>query len=126
MIPLWFHKNKYDSRWKCKRVATPTLFLSGTGDQLVPPKMMTELFNTCGSDTKLLAKFPGGSHNETWNCRHYLNTIQVRDYVLSSIRHVLSRLQKKLNLNEQKQTQNSTTRKNLENLCVLSLASIVN
>ena len=80
MIPLWFHKNKYDSRWKCKRVATPTLFLSGTGDQLVPPKMMTELFNTCGSDTKLLAKFPGGSHNETWNCRHYLNTIQVRDY----------------------------------------------
>jgi len=76
MIPLWFHKNKYDSRWKCKRVATPTLFLSGTGDQLVPPKMMTELFNTCGSDTKLLAKFPGGSHNETWNCRHYLNTIQ--------------------------------------------------
>jgi len=76
MIPTWFHKNKFDSRWKCKRVATPTLFLSGSGDQLVPPKMMTDLFNTCGSESKLLAKFPGGTHNETWNCRHYLTTIE--------------------------------------------------
>ena len=99
MIPLWFHKNKYDSRWKCKRVATPTLFLSGTGDQLVPPKMMTELFNTCGSDTKLLAKFPGGSHNETWNCRHYLNTIQVREYTqVSGL--FLTPTAEKINLNE--------------------------
>jgi len=76
MIPNWFHKNKYDSRWKSKRVATPALFLSGSGDQLVPPKMMTDLFNSCGSETKLLAKFPGGTHNETWNCRHYMATIE--------------------------------------------------
>ena len=49
---------------------------SGSGDQLVPPKMMTDLFNSCGSETKLLAKFPGGTHNETWNCRHYMATIE--------------------------------------------------
>jgi len=76
MIPNWFHKNKYNSRWKSKRVATPSLFLSGSGDQLVPPKMMTDLFNSCGAETKLLAKFPGGTHNETWNCRHYIPTIE--------------------------------------------------
>ena len=76
MIPRWFHKNVYDSRWKAKRVPVPALFLSGSGDTLVPPKMMTDLFNSCGSESKLLAKFPGGTHNETWNCRHYLNTIE--------------------------------------------------
>lgn len=75
LIPKWFYKNKFNSRWKGKRIATPSLFLSGSGDNLVPPSMMTELFNACGSDSKHLAKFPGGTHNETWSCRHYIATI---------------------------------------------------
>ena len=75
MIPKWFYKNRFDSRWKVKRLANPTLFISGSADNLVPPGMMTELFNACGADAKYLAKFAGGTHNDTWNCAHYLPTI---------------------------------------------------
>jgi len=76
LIPAWFYKNKFNSSWKVRRISgTPTLFLSGMNDNLVPSGMMTELFNACGSHSKHLAKFPGGTHNETWNCRHYIATI---------------------------------------------------
>ena len=41
----------------------------------VPPAMMSELYRACGSERKHLAKFPGGTHNETWSCSHYYQTI---------------------------------------------------
>ena len=37
--------------------------------------MMSELYRACGSERKHLAKFPGGTHNETWSCAHYYQTI---------------------------------------------------
>ena len=37
--------------------------------------MMSELYRACGSERKHLAKFPGGTHNETWSCAHYYHTI---------------------------------------------------
>ena len=71
--------------------------------QLIPPKMMTDLYTTCGAPVKRLARsvgkqfhiiwciiadlskiwnitkhldrFPAGSHNETWACSDYYQTI---------------------------------------------------
>ena len=37
--------------------------------------MMSELYRACGSERKHLAKFPGGTHNETWSCANYYQTI---------------------------------------------------
>ena len=37
--------------------------------------MMSEMYRACGSERKHLAKFPGGTHNETWSCAHYYHTI---------------------------------------------------
>merc|ERR1719211_805483 len=45
------------------------------GRNHVPPAMMSELYRACGSERKHLAKFPGGTHNETWSCAHYYQTI---------------------------------------------------
>jgi len=74
-IPVWFYKNQFKSRRKACRLTQPTLFLSGLDDQLIPPAMMTELYTACGSPVKRLARFPGGSHNETWGCKDYYQTI---------------------------------------------------
>ena len=43
--------------------------------QLIPPKMMNDLYVTCGAPVKKLARFPGGSHNETWTIQNYYQTI---------------------------------------------------
>lgn len=75
-IPTWFYKNQFKSRWKVCKISVPVLFLSGLADSLIPPKMMTELFNSCGSERKRLARFPGGNHNETWTCQQYYQTLR--------------------------------------------------
>ncbi len=82
-LPRWSYKNQYYSRVKVPRLAVPSLFLSGTNDQLIPPKMMTELYQATGSEAKRLAKFQGGTHNETWMCPHYYHTL---DYFLETVR----------------------------------------
>lgn len=75
MIPRWFYKNQFKSKWKICKMSIPCLFLSGNADALIPSKMMIELFNSCGSPIKRLARFPGGTHNETWTCSQYYQTI---------------------------------------------------
>ena len=75
-LPNWLYKNQFKSRWKVCRICIPVLFLSGSQDQLIPPKMMTELFNACGAEHKRMAKFPNGSHNETWMCPQYYHSMQ--------------------------------------------------
>ena len=85
MIPTWFYKNQFKSRWKVCRICVPVLFLSGAADQLIPAKMMTDLYNACGAEFKSLARFPGGTHNETWTCPHYYHALlyfmeEVREY----------------------------------------------
>jgi len=74
-LPVWFYKNKFKSHRKACRMTQPTLFLSGLSDQLIPPRMMNDLYTTCGSPIKRLARFPSGSHNETWTAPDYYQTI---------------------------------------------------
>lgn len=74
-LPVWFYKNQFRSQRKACRITQPTLFLSGLSDQLIPPRMMTDLYTTCGAPVKRLARFPTGSHNETWTCSDYYQTI---------------------------------------------------
>ena len=75
-MPKWMYKNQYMSRIKVPRMTVPILYLSGTADKLIPPSMMSELYNSTASEGKQLAKFPGGSHNETWMCNHYYQTVE--------------------------------------------------
>ncbi|XP_034942137.1 protein ABHD13 [Chelonus insularis] len=75
-LPLLFYKNKFMSLKKIHSINVPTLFISGLADILVPPQMMTELYNTCKSTFKRLVTIPGGTHNETWNQTGYYQHIQ--------------------------------------------------
>lgn len=75
-LPRWFYKNQFLSRLKVPRLTIPVLYLSGMADQLIPTSMMTDLYNATSSDKKQLARFPGGSHNETWMCNHYYQTLE--------------------------------------------------
>ncbi|XP_075229147.1 abhydrolase domain containing 13-like protein Bem46 [Lycorma delicatula] len=74
-IPLICYKNKFLSRQKIARVNNPTLFVSGLSDALVPPAMMTELHNKCGSIYKQLLHIEAGTHNDTWTCSGYYTSI---------------------------------------------------
>jgi len=74
-LPVWFYKNQFKSHRKACRITQPTLFLSGLADKLIPPQMMNDLYITCGAPVKKLARFPGGSHNETWTTPNYYQTI---------------------------------------------------
>lgn len=46
-------------------------------DNLVPPRMMTELYNRCGSIRKQIIQVPGGTHNETWQIQGYYHSLAV-------------------------------------------------
>jgi len=74
-LPVWFYKNQFKSHRKACRITQPTLFLSGLGDKLIPPQMMNDLYISCGAPVKKLARFPGGTHNETWTIPNYYQTI---------------------------------------------------
>ncbi|XP_796285.2 protein ABHD13 [Strongylocentrotus purpuratus] len=78
-VPLCLVKNKFLSNRKVSSIHAPTLFLAGTADELVPPKMMKDLFMRCRAPKKSMYCFTGGSHNETWHCENYFQTI--RDFL---------------------------------------------
>ena len=63
------------SKFKMCRIVVPTLLLSGQSDTLVPPRMMMELYQTCPAVLKRLLQFANGSHNETWKCPGYYQSI---------------------------------------------------
>jgi len=75
MLPVWFYKNQFKSGKKICRVTQPVLFLSGLMDKLIPPTMMNNLYSGCGAPVKRLARFGNGTHNETWSCSEYFQTI---------------------------------------------------
>ncbi|XP_022101505.1 protein ABHD13-like [Acanthaster planci] len=75
-VPLFLVKNQYFSINKVKHIRTSTLFISGVEDELVPPRMMHELFQRCGTKNKQLIRFEGGTHNETWRCQGYFTVIR--------------------------------------------------
>nr|CAG4650332.1 EOG090X09ZU [Sida crystallina] len=74
-LPLWFHKNKFQSRKKVSSVRCPVVFISGLSDQLVPPSMMLDLYTQCSSERKLLLQIPNGDHNATWTKPQYFNQL---------------------------------------------------
>jgi len=69
-VPKFCFKNRYESLQKVTSVVCPTLFISGTKDELIPPAMMSDLYTRCSSSLKRLRRFPGG-HNDTWLCKDY-------------------------------------------------------
>lgn len=75
-IPDWCFKNKFLSRYRIDKVKMPSLFICGLKDNLVPPKMMLQLYNMSGSQLKRIAVFQDGTHNETWQCRGYYDAIK--------------------------------------------------
>lgn len=70
-FPLLCFKNKFLNCYEIRKVRVPTLLLSGLSDQLIPPRMMMELYQACGSPLKHLETFNGGTHNGTWTCYGY-------------------------------------------------------
>jgi fermentation-respiration switch protein FrsA (DUF1100 family) len=74
-LPGFCFKNKFLSYSEIRRVKAPTLFLSGLADQLIPPRMMMELYQACGSPLKYVESFQGGTHNGTWMSYGYYDHI---------------------------------------------------
>ncbi|KAH3712381.1 protein ABHD13-like [Dreissena polymorpha] len=75
MLPSVCHKNQFYSIMKIQKVMIPTLFLSGQADELIPPKMMQDLYQRSGSSLKRLVPFERGTHNETCLCPKFYETI---------------------------------------------------
>nr|SVE70561.1 EOG090X09ZU [Daphnia similis] len=75
-LPLWFHKNKFQSKKKVKSLQCPMVFISGLSDQLVPPSMMVDLYTHCGSERKFLLQIPHGDHNGTWTKPFYYKQLE--------------------------------------------------
>jgi len=74
-LPEWCYKNKFPSVDRVRSITTPTLFLSGLADQLVPPNHMVKLNNASASYMKRMETFDSGTHNETWQCDGYIEAI---------------------------------------------------
>ncbi|KAK3803365.1 hypothetical protein RRG08_006918 [Elysia crispata] len=74
-IPRMCFKNKFPSIDRIEAVKVPTLFLSGAMDELVPPKMMKDLYNKSRSNLKRLEQFTNGTHNDTWMCPGYYESL---------------------------------------------------
>lgn len=64
------------SNWKMGKMQVPILFVSGEEDTLVPPAMMTNLFDAYCGPLKQIVRFRRGSHNTTWNCPGYYKKIR--------------------------------------------------
>lgn len=75
LLPYWCHKNQFNTRHMLKQLRIPTLFISGLADNLIPARMMMELYQTSGSPIKKIARFESGTHNDTWQCENYYETI---------------------------------------------------
>lgn len=58
------------------KIQIPILFVSGEEDTLVPPAMMTNLFDAYCGPLKQIVRFRRGSHNTTWNCPGYYKKIR--------------------------------------------------
>jgi len=65
------------SVWKMGSLVVPTVFVSGLADTLVPPRMMVELHQRCGSRHKQLVQFASGTHNETWTSPGYYHSLDI-------------------------------------------------
>ena len=85
-IPKILFKNKFESLNKIVKIHAPFLFLSGQSDTLIPPAMMNTLFHSCPSNHKFMKQFSRGTHNTTWQCAGYYQSISSFLMELSQIR----------------------------------------
>lgn len=67
--------NRYNSLEKVRTFTLPVLFISGLMDNLVPPTMMTQMYENCKSRQKTMIRHPTGSHNSTWTVPRYYDSI---------------------------------------------------
>lgn len=74
-LPLFCYRNKFLSDRDIQSTVTPTLFISGLADSLVPPEMVQTLYSLSGSSIKRMECFENGSHNGTWQCYGYYEAI---------------------------------------------------
>jgi abhydrolase domain-containing protein 13 len=75
-LPEFCFKNQFRSLDKIKLINTiPCLFMSGSVDTLVPPRMMLKLFERSTSWYKRLVKIEHGDHNNTWSFPGYFQSI---------------------------------------------------
>ncbi|ESO86065.1 hypothetical protein LOTGIDRAFT_129983 [Lottia gigantea] len=74
-VPQFLIKNKFANSKKISSIRHPTLFISGLADNLIPPRMMEELYQLSGSSYKRMVPIQGGSHNDTWMCPGYFESI---------------------------------------------------
>ncbi|XP_064652237.1 protein ABHD13-like [Lineus longissimus] len=75
-LPDWCFKNQYPSMELVKQIKTPTLFISGQADALIPPPMMESLHAASNSIFKKIVRFEGGTHNETWRSAGYYDAFK--------------------------------------------------
>ncbi|KAK3088355.1 hypothetical protein FSP39_018080 [Pinctada imbricata] len=75
LVPEFLYKNKFPSLRRIENIKIPTLFLSGMRDTLIPPKMMQKLHMMSAASKKQLSRFEDGTHNETWMCNGYYESL---------------------------------------------------
>jgi fermentation-respiration switch protein FrsA (DUF1100 family) len=69
--------NKWDTLSIIGNISKPMLLLSGRSDEIVPPRMMTQLYKAAVlSEGRELAAFPKGKHNSTCLSRGYYETMK--------------------------------------------------
>ncbi|KAK4527919.1 hypothetical protein GAYE_SCF46G5852 [Galdieria yellowstonensis] len=63
----FLNRNKWNSAALVPALTCPILFLSGLRDELVPPKLMQQLYNLATrSAYRQMVTFADGTHNDTW------------------------------------------------------------
>ena len=65
IFDIVLYPNSWDSKSRISNIHVPTLFISGLKDEIVNPKFMKELYNTCKSKKKILYTVEDGMHNDT-------------------------------------------------------------
>uniref|UniRef100_A0A8C5KC32 Serine aminopeptidase S33 domain-containing protein n=1 Tax=Jaculus jaculus TaxID=51337 RepID=A0A8C5KC32_JACJA len=73
-LPLWYYK--FLSYRKVSQCRMLSLFIYGLSNQLIPPVMMKQLYKLSPSQTKRLAIFPDGTHNDIWQCQGYFTALE--------------------------------------------------
>lgn len=76
-LPEFCYKNQFQSLQKVPKIQAPILFISGLSDALIPPTMTQRLYKMCNSPMKRLVTFESGTHNETWQCKGYYNSLNM-------------------------------------------------
>jgi fermentation-respiration switch protein FrsA (DUF1100 family) len=74
-LPDICFKNQFQSKERVKTVTVAGLFINGTGDTMIPPRMSKHLFEKSNCSLKRFLQLEGGDHNNTWLCSGYFQFI---------------------------------------------------